>query len=60
MAASILCPGESVIHNIPPLRDITTMGKLLANLGMGYHQEHDEVILLADDITEIEAPYDFV
>jgi UDP-N-acetylglucosamine 1-carboxyvinyltransferase len=60
MAASILSAGESIIRNIPPLRDITTMGKLLANLGMGYHQEDDEVILLADNISEIEAPYDFV
>ena len=24
MAASILCPGESVIHNIPPLRGISS------------------------------------
>ena len=60
MAASILSAGESVIRNIPPLRDITTMGKLLAHLGMGYHQENDEVILLADNISAIEAPYDFV
>ena len=60
MAASILSSGESVIRNIPPLRDITTMGKLLAHLGMGYHQENDEVILLADNISAIEAPYDFV
>ncbi len=60
MAASILSPGESVIRNIPPLRDITTMGKLLAHLGMGYHQENNEVILLSDNITSIEAPYDFV
>ncbi|MEN8263978.1 MAG: UDP-N-acetylglucosamine 1-carboxyvinyltransferase [Nitrospirota bacterium] len=60
MAASILSAGESNIRNIPPLRDITTMGKLLAHLGMGYHQEDDEVILLADNISAIEAPYDFV
>ncbi len=60
MAASILSAGESIIRNIPPLRDITTMGKLLAHIGMGYHQEDDEVILLADNISEIEAPYDFV
>lgn len=60
MAASVLSAGESTIYNIPPLRDITTMGKLLAHLGMGYHQENNEVTLLADDITSIDAPYDFV
>ena len=60
MAASILGPGENTILNIPLLRDITTMGKLLAHLGMGYHQENDEAILLSENITSIEAPYDFV
>ena len=60
MAASILGSGENTILNIPLLRDITTMGKLLAHLGMGYHQEDDEAILLSEKITSIEAPYDFV
>jgi UDP-N-acetylglucosamine 1-carboxyvinyltransferase len=60
MAASILAPGEHNIYNIPDLRDITTMGKLLAHLGMGYHQENEEVILQANNISSIEAPYDFV
>ena len=45
MAASILGAGESFISNVPNLRDITTMGKLLAHLGMGYHQENGDVIL---------------
>lgn len=60
MAASILCPGEHYIYNIPILRDITTMGKLLAHMGMGYHLENEEVILQSDNFTSIEAPYDFV
>jgi len=60
MAASILSAGEHYIYNIPNLRDITTMGKLLAHLGMGYHQENEEVILQANNINSIEAPYDFV
>lgn len=60
MAASILSSGENYIYNIPNLRDITTMGKLLAHLGMGYHQENEEVILQSNNISSIEAPYDFV
>jgi UDP-N-acetylglucosamine 1-carboxyvinyltransferase len=60
MAASILCPGEHLISNVPLLRDISTMGKLLAHIGMGFHKEGDEVMLNADNITSIEAPYDFV
>ncbi|MDH4028995.1 MAG: UDP-N-acetylglucosamine 1-carboxyvinyltransferase [Nitrospirota bacterium] len=60
MAASILAPGEHYIYNVPGLRDIATMGKLLAHLGMGYHQEDGEVMFQSDNITSIEAPYDFV
>ncbi len=60
MAASILGPGENIISNIPRLRDISTMGKLLAHLGMGYHQENGEAILQSEHISSIEAPYDFV
>ena len=60
MAATILGQGEHAISNVPRLRDITTMGKLLAHLGMGYHQEDGEVILQSDTINSIEAPYDFV
>ncbi len=60
MTAAILAPGEHNIYNVPDLRDITTMGKLMAHLGMGYHQEDGEVIFNSDNITSIEAPYDFV
>lgn len=60
MAASILGPGENLISNVPNLRDISTMGKLLAHLGMGYHQEKGRVILQSKNIKAIEAPYDYV
>ncbi|UCD35773.1 MAG: UDP-N-acetylglucosamine 1-carboxyvinyltransferase [Nitrospiraceae bacterium] len=60
MAASILGPGENIISNVPVLRDISTMGKLLAHLGMGYHHEDGEVILQSERITAVEAPYDYV
>ncbi len=60
MAASLLSSGENIISNIPHLRDISTMGKLLAHIGMGFHQGNDDVILKSDTISSIEAPYDFV
>jgi len=60
MAASILGPGENLISNVPQLRDISTMGKLLAHLGMGYHQEKGKVILQSKRIQAVEAPYDYV
>jgi UDP-N-acetylglucosamine 1-carboxyvinyltransferase len=41
-------------------KDISIMGKLLAHLGMGFHQEDNSIILQSGNITSIEAPYDFV
>ena len=60
MAASILSSGENHIFNVPDLRDIMTMGKLLAHLGLGFHKEGDEVILDSNNVDSVEAPYDFV
>ncbi|UCH44975.1 MAG: UDP-N-acetylglucosamine 1-carboxyvinyltransferase [Nitrospiraceae bacterium] len=60
MAASILSSGENRIFNVPDLRDIMTMGKLLAHLGLGFHKEGNEVILDSNTVDSVEAPYDFV
>jgi len=60
MAASILSSGENRIFNVPDLRDIMTMGKLLAHLGLGFHKEGDEIILDSKNVDSVEAPYDFV
>jgi UDP-N-acetylglucosamine 1-carboxyvinyltransferase len=60
MAASILSDGEHTISNIPHLRDIVTMGRLLGHLGIGFHFENDRIMLETDKIQSIEAPYDFV
>ena len=60
MAAAILSSGESTICNVPALRDISTMGRLLAHMGLGFHLEDDVVILKTDTLDSYEAPYDFV
>lgn len=60
MAASILASGENTISNVPDLRDIATMGKLLAHLGLGFHKESDRVTLQSDRVSLMDAPYDFV
>jgi UDP-N-acetylglucosamine 1-carboxyvinyltransferase len=60
MAASILSDGEHTISNIPYLKDIVTMGRLLSHLGIGFHFENDRIKLETDKIQSIEAPYDFV
>lgn len=60
MVASILSSGTSIISNIPHLRDITTMGKLLTGLGVRFQIKDDTVILGTENIHSVEAPYDLV
>jgi len=60
MTATILSSGENIIRNVPNLRDVMTMGKLLAHLGFGFHLEDNQILLQAKKITSLDAPYDFV
>ncbi|MBI5103286.1 MAG: UDP-N-acetylglucosamine 1-carboxyvinyltransferase [Nitrospirae bacterium] len=60
MAASILAEGDHLLHNVPRLRDIMTMGRLLANLGAGFHLDENGAILNCSRISNYEAPYDLV
>lgn len=60
MAASILAAGEHCIENVPALRDVSTMGRLIANLGAGFHLEDNSAILDCSKIKNHEAPYDLV
>ncbi|MBI5409031.1 MAG: UDP-N-acetylglucosamine 1-carboxyvinyltransferase [Nitrospirae bacterium] len=60
MTAAILSSGENIIHNVPHLRDVRTMGSLLAHIGFGFHLEDNRIILKSKTITSVDAPYDFV
>jgi UDP-N-acetylglucosamine 1-carboxyvinyltransferase len=60
MAATLLAPGEHILKNIPHLRDVSTMGRLLANLGAGFHLEKNKAILDCTRIKNFEAPYELV
>ncbi|MBI4698819.1 MAG: UDP-N-acetylglucosamine 1-carboxyvinyltransferase [Nitrospirae bacterium] len=60
MAAAILSSGENIIKNVPGLRDVMTMGKLIAHLGCGFHFENNQALLQTKKITSADAPYDFV
>jgi UDP-N-acetylglucosamine 1-carboxyvinyltransferase len=60
MAACILAEGEHHLDNVPHLRDISTMGRLIANLGAGFHLEQSRAILDCGKIRNYEAPYDLV
>lgn len=60
MASTILAHGEHNIERVPHLRDVMTMGRLLANLGAGFHSEDNKTILDCSKINNFEAPYDLV
>lgn len=60
MAASLLSSGYCTIRRVPKLMDIMTMGRLLANLGAGFHYEESKVIINTEKISIFEAPYDLV
>lgn len=60
MASTILAHGEHNIERIPHLRDVMTMGRLLANLGAGFHFENNTTTIDCSKIKNFEAPYDLV
>jgi UDP-N-acetylglucosamine 1-carboxyvinyltransferase len=60
LASTILAHGEHTIERVPHLRDVMTMGRLLANLGAGFHFEDNKTILDCSKINNFEAPYDLV
>ncbi len=60
LAACLLSEGDSVVSNVPSLRDIMTMGRLIANLGAGFHYEKQKAFVNTEKIKTLEAPYDLV
>lgn len=60
LAATLLVRGESVLHNIPKLRDVDSMCRLLEVLGARIKREGHTVIVDSSGIDQHEAPYDVV
>tara|TARA_B100000686_G_C16701581_1_gene923756 strand:- start:30 stop:1286 length:1257 start_codon:yes stop_codon:yes gene_type:complete len=61
MAASILCPSEIEIENVPNLRDIKTMCTLLAHMGATIEKISENIIRInTKNIDKKFAPYDLV
>jgi len=60
MAASLLTSGENLIKGLPHLVDVMTMGRLLANLGAGFHLESGEAIIDSRHVNNYMAPYELV
>ncbi len=60
LAATLLAPGEHILHNVPDLRDTRTMLKLLEILGVQWERSGATIRINADCLTGVEAPYDLV
>jgi UDP-N-acetylglucosamine 1-carboxyvinyltransferase len=60
LVSSLLTEGWNVYHNVPDLRDITTIKRLLADLGAQVEAEGSTVKVNARALDSYEAPYDLV
>jgi UDP-N-acetylglucosamine 1-carboxyvinyltransferase len=60
LAASLLTDDLCVLEGVPQLRDVTTMIRILRNLGLKVHQEADRVTLSPNGYAGVEAPYRLV
>ncbi len=61
IAATLLCPGEHILHNVPDLRDIRTICKLLETLGSSCSMpEPHTLIINSDNVNNYEASYELV
>ena len=61
-AALLIDKGESVIRNVPPLRDTLTMIQMLEHLGAAvtFDRKAHVVTVRAEGVTKCTAPYDLV
>jgi UDP-N-acetylglucosamine 1-carboxyvinyltransferase len=62
MAATILAPGQHVLHNVPDLRDTRTMLRLLESFGITWQRRQKDNALLIDatNLDNLEASYELV
>src|SRR4030065_1582698 len=59
-AASLLAEGENLFHNVPKLRDILTIARVLKNLGVKVQGANGAYRIDATEVSNNEAPYDLV
>ena len=56
LAGTVLCGGESVVHNCPMLSDVETSLKILEHLGCKCRREGGAVIVDSSGISEYDIP----
>ena len=60
LASTLLGGGECHIANLPQVRDVATMNKLLSLLGASVKQNANRISISAHTVQSLEAPYDLV
>lgn len=60
IAACLLTAGKHRLENIPQLRDINTIRRIMTQLGVNFEEDDHGLTIGADDLTGHEAPYDLV
>jgi len=60
LAAALLSDEKSVIRNVPALKDMSTMLKILKNFGVRVQQEEDKITIEPKGYTRYVAPYELV
>jgi UDP-N-acetylglucosamine 1-carboxyvinyltransferase len=60
MAASILCDGEVVLHDVPDVADVASLSELLIKLGVEVERRNDTMRLQVRDEMNCHAEYDIV
>jgi len=60
IAAGLLCGGQNRISNVPLLADVTTLGRILQNMGAVFERQGHDILLDASNLGNPEAPYDLV
>jgi len=59
-ASCLLTEGDNLFHNVPNLRDVQTIIKVLNNLGIKVWKEGGAYRVRAEEVSNVEAPYDLV
>lgn len=62
MAASLLTQSECIIHNVPKLMDVATMGRLISYIGAEVKgiEENNTISINTRALVKCDAPYDLV
>jgi UDP-N-acetylglucosamine 1-carboxyvinyltransferase len=60
VASCLLTGGWHKIHNVPSLRDIQTIKKIMEGMGVVFREEGSTLYINSDNLNKYEAPYDLV